>query len=156
MADVALDKCIIDQCSAVWGEEFIKGVKNRDNCSGFVKAVAKKLGILLPETANADGIADAVKAGWVMVDSGVEAARQAGMGNLVLAVLKASDHTPPRQNGHVAIVVSGELYRSKYPKVWCGSLGSAQSQGELSVSEVWGQTDRDNVKYYAYTSVVCK
>ena len=36
-----LDKCIVDASKAVWEDEFVKGTKNKDNCSGFVKAVAK-------------------------------------------------------------------------------------------------------------------
>lgn len=151
-----LDQCIIEQCSVAWEGEFVKGRKNKDNCSGFVKAVAKKLGIPLPETADADGIAAVVSSGWARVPSGGEAARLASMGSFVLAVLKGGEHVPPRNNGHVAIVVSGELYRHQYPKVWGGSIGNAQSQGEKSVGEVWNRVDRDSVKYFVHASVVCR
>jgi hypothetical protein len=47
------DSHIIENCSKSWEEEFIPGVKNKNNCSGFVKAVAKKLGIPLSATADA-------------------------------------------------------------------------------------------------------
>lgn len=154
MAD--LDQCIIDNCKLAWDEEFIAGLKNSKNCSGFVKAVAKKLGAPLPETANADGIIDAISASWASVDSGAEAARLAATGVLVLVGLKAADHNPPRNNGHVAIVVNGTLYRHKYPPVWGGSTGGAQSQGDKTVGEVWSNKDRDSVSYYAYSTKVCK
>ncbi|MCQ8895728.1 hypothetical protein NQT62_04630 [Limnobacter humi] len=152
----SLDGCIIEQCNAVWDEEFLSGVKNRNNCSGFVKAVAKRLGIPLPDTATADGIAAAVESNWTKVESGAEAARLAYAGQFVLAVLKAKDHQPKRSNGHVAIVVYGDLYRHRYPKVWGGSIGAAQSRGDKSVGEVWNNVDRDQVGYFAYGLNVCK
>lgn len=151
-----LDQCIVDACKKSWESEYLKGTKNKNNCSGFVKAVAQQLGASLPATADADGIIDALAETWQILSDGPEAARRASVGELVIAGLKSSDHTPPRNNGHVAIVVSGELYRHAYPKCWCGSIGAAQSQGEKSVGEVWNHTDRDNVTYYGYQAAVCK
>ena len=150
------DQCIIDKAKESWGEEFVKGTKNKDNCSGFVKAVAKKLGIYLPATANADGIVDHISTTWKKLDSGADAARQAATGALVIAGLKAARHTLARNNGHVAIVVSGKLYKEKYPVVWGGSTGGAQSQGDKSVGEVWNKKDRDNVVYYTFSTLACK
>jgi cell wall-associated NlpC family hydrolase len=151
-----LDQCIIDKAMESWDEEFIKGTKNKNNCSGFVKSVAKKLGIPLPDTANADGIVDFMASSWKKLKSGEEAARLASTGTFVLAGLKGSEHAPARNNGHVAIVVSGALYKQKYPVVWGGSTGGAQSQGDKTVGEVWNTKDRDNVAYYAYSIAVCK
>lgn len=151
-----LDQCIIEKSKIVWDAEYIKGVKNKNNCSGFVKAVAKEVGVPLPETADANGIADLVKKKWKNVKSGSEAAQLAGTGAFVLAVLKGSEHSPERSNGHVAIVVSGKLYKNKYPAVWGGSIGGAQSQGDKTVGEVWNTRDRDSVEYYAYGMTACK
>ena len=151
-----LDQCIIEKCNESWEEEFIKGIQNKNNCSGFVKSVTKKLGIPLPETENANGIMDYVAKKWKRLESGSEAAQQAAIGVFVLAGLKGADHKPTRNNGHVAVVVSGELYGKKYPYVWGGSIGGAQSKGDKSVGEVWNSKDRDSVIYYAYTVMVCK
>lgn len=151
-----LDQCILDKAKESWEEEFIKGTQNKDNCSGFVKAVAKKLGIPLPETVNADGIITSISGSWQKVSSGADAAQEAATGAFVIVGLKAADHTPARNNGHVAIVVSGKLYKQKYPVVWGGSTGGAQSQGDKSVGEVWNKSDRDNVVYYKYSSLACK
>lgn len=147
------EQCILDSLKDSWEQEFTSGIKNKDNCSGFAKSVMAKLGIPMAATANADGIASAVAASrdWAAIASGVDAAKQAANGVFVLAVLKSGDHSPARNNGHVAVVVNGQLYRGKYPLVWGGSLGSAQSQGNKSVGEVWNTRDRDNVKYYSYT-----
>jgi len=149
------DACIVEACKTAFDREYIPGTPNRNNCSGFVKEVAKALGVVLPHTANADGIVDHLSANWGAVASSAEAARLAGTGKLVIAGLKAADHSPARNNGHVAVVISGALYRSTYPLVWGGSTGSAQSQGTKSVGEVWNRTDRDNVKYFAYGTLLC-
>lgn len=150
------DKCIVEKCSESWDEEFLKGVKNRNNCSGFVKSVASKLGVAIVND-NADGIVTALSesSAWKNLESGTEAATWARRGCLVIAGLKAADHKPSRNNGHVVVVVDGELYRVKYPKCWSGSTGGAQSQGTKSVGEVWARTDRDNVFYFGYNTPVC-
>lgn len=151
-----LDQCIIEKCKLAWEGEFLKGTKNKNNCSGFVKAVAKALGIPLPETANANEIVDAISKDWKAVDSGAEAAQLAGTGAFVLAGLKGSDHSPARTSGHVAIVVSGKLYKNKYPVLWGGSTAGAQSQGDKTVGMVWNSVDRDSVEYYVYGITACK
>lgn len=153
---MALDQCIVDQCKAAWTGEFVNGIKNRDNCSGFVKAVAKGVGIPLSETANADGLIDEISKFWTAIASGKEAAQQAELGNFIVACLKSDKHRPSRNNGHICIVVAGAMYRDKYPLVWGGSTGSAQSEGTKSVGEVWNRNDRDAVSYWSYSKVACK
>jgi len=148
------DQCIVDVCRTAWDGSFTDHVLNKNNCSGFVKAVAAALNIPMPN-AQADGIADHLSRNWTQLNSGAEAALKAGQGYLVIACLKGSEHNPVRANGHVAIVVTGGLYRGKYPRCWGGSLGSAQSNGSLSTGEVWNSRDRDNVRYYAYSIAVC-
>lgn len=149
-----LDACIIKHCEASWDEEFITGTANKNNCSGFVKAVAKKLGVPLLDV-NADGLVDAISQSWTKLADGSEAALKVASGVFVIAGLKAADHKPARNNGHVAIVVSGKMYRDKYPMCWGGSTGTAQSQGDKSIGEVWNRTDRDNVGYYAWSNASC-
>lgn len=149
------DKCVVDACEASWDEEFIAGVKNKNNCSGFVKSVAKRLGVQLP-AAQADGIVDSIDKTWLRIGGGTEAANKAAAGHLVLAGLRSADHSKSVTQGHVAVVISGALYRGKYPTCWGGSTGTAQSRGDKSVGEIWNKIDRDNVRYYAYPSPVCK
>jgi hypothetical protein len=154
----SLDQCIVDKCKEAWTEEFIVGTKNKDNCSGFVKAVAKKVGIPITETLNADGIVDEISksSNWAKLNSGKDAGDKAATGALVVAGLKSGDHEPSRSNGHVVVVVSGTLYKDKYPSCWGGSIGSAQSEGTKSVGEVWNRKDRDSVGYWAYGVAACK
>lgn len=150
------DQCIVDACKSAWEGSYLPGTPNKDNCSGFVKAVAAQLGVPLPATADADGIASAVAASWKKVDSGEEAQRLAANGAFVLVLLKGKDHHPPRHHGHVGVVVAGELYRHKYPMMWGGSIGNAQSEGDKSVGEVWNRADRDSVQYYTFSTFACK
>ncbi|HEY0791267.1 MAG TPA: hypothetical protein VGD78_09405 [Chthoniobacterales bacterium] len=128
-----------------------------------MKAVAKKLGIPLSETAKANEIVEEIsskKSKWAPLDTGKEAAQQAHCGNLVLAGLKATDYKPgclSEHDGHVVVVADGELYHQKYSKCWRGSTKGpvAQSKGEKSVGQVWNRLDRDRVVYYAF-SLICR
>lgn len=149
------DACILTNLAASWDEEFLVGTKNKNNCSGFVKSVASKLGVPIPATANADGITEYISKNWTKIATGKEAADQAQLGVFVVVALKGANHSPARTSGHVAVVVRGTLYKDKYPLVWGGSTGGAQSKGNKSVGEVWNRSDRDNVAYYAYSGKVC-
>jgi hypothetical protein len=142
------DTLIVDACKKSWDESWVKGKLNSDNCSGFFKSVAKNLHIAGVPEAQADGLVDYMQEGWTKLKTGVEALQKVRLGFLVAAGLKAADHSRPRNNGHVVIIVDGDPYHGKYPLCWCGSLGAAQSQGDLSVGEVWSPSDRDNVGYF--------
>lgn len=119
----------------------------KDNCSGFVKAVAAKFKIVL--TGQADHIVDQMQeAGWTHLKNGKEAKEKADAGWLVIAGLKSKDHDPARNNGHVAIVVKGPLdaTHKKYPMGYWGSSGGA-AQANKPLNLAWNPKDRDNVKY---------
>lgn len=150
------DSCIVEECKESWDEQFVANIKNSNNCSGFVKSVANKLGVPLPQAAQADGIVDAIEVSWTKIHTGIEAAKKAAEGFLVVAGLRSGEHAKKTNQGHVVIIVSGPLYRSKYPRCWGGSTGTAQSNGNKSVGEVWSTADRDNVTYYFYRRKVCQ
>src|SRR5688572_8820548 len=150
-----LDKCIVDKCKLAWDEEFIPGIANKNNCSGFVKAVAKKLGIPISHTANADGIVAELAGAWSEVSTGAEAAQKAAAGSLVIVGSKGADHKPARTSGNWGIMVSGALCRRKYPRCRGGSIGGAQSAGTRSVGESWNRNDRDSVRYFVYGTAAC-
>jgi hypothetical protein len=69
---------------------------------------------------------------------------------LVIAGLKSSEHRPPRNNGHVAIVVSGPLANGKYPTGYWGSSGGASAKNQ-TLNYSWNAADRDNVHYAAHS-----
>jgi hypothetical protein len=56
----ALDAYIIKKCAESWDEKLVAGISNKNNCSGFVKAVAGNLNVQLPPM-QADGILDAIE-----------------------------------------------------------------------------------------------
>ncbi len=117
------------------------------DCSAFVRAVTQELGHAVDGNANGIMRELAGSSAWEAVDRAA-AVVAVKAGSLVIAGLKSGDHNPPRNNGHVVIVVDGDLYRGTYPLVWGGSIGNAQSRGTKSVGEVWNRTDRDSVLYY--------
>ena len=141
---------VLQACDDVWDKEWVAGKANRNNCSGFVKAVAAAVCVSLPASENADGIIDHVAKSWKKLGSGDAALAAVAAGSFVIAGLRSDDHKPGRTEGHVAIVVAGSLYRGKYPKVWGGSTGAAQSRGDKSTGEVWNTKDRDSVRYYEF------
>jgi hypothetical protein len=151
---MALDQCIVEKCKTSWDEQFLRGLKNSGNCSGFLKSVAQKLGVPMANLP-ADGIIDSVATTWRKVDSGAEAVKLAATGYFVVVGLRAKDHTPPATQGHVAIVVTGPLYHGKYPVCWGGSTGHAQSKGDKSVGTIFPVSSRDKVSYFAYIKPVC-
>jgi hypothetical protein len=154
---MASDACIVQACEQSWEESFIAGRQNKNNCSGFVKAVAQKLHVPMVQGL-ADDIVDYLSShpSWEKLADGAMAKNQASRGYLVIACQKGADYSPPQGSGHVAIVIDGILYRDKYPVCWGGSTGNAQSRGNKSVGEVWNPASRDRVLYYCYIhSAVC-
>jgi hypothetical protein len=113
------------------------------DCSGFVKAVAKNLGIILYGLAN-DIVDQIGSAPWVTVTDGIQAKEKADLGYLVIGGLKDNPH------GHVVVVVKGPLAHSKYPTAYWGSLRGSSSAGkDKTVNWAWNKNDRDKV-IYAY------
>ncbi len=114
----SLDQCIVNACKNSWDKSYLAGTPNKDNCSGFVQSVAAELGVPMPR-GNANAMVDGLEQSWTKLASGAEAAQKAAQGFLVIAGLKG------RTYGHVAVVISGPLYRQKYPMCWCGSIAGA-------------------------------
>ncbi len=115
-----------------------------NDCSGFARAVAQQLGVALDGLAN--DIVDAIRSGaeWTPLADGVEAAREAAAGRLVIGGLKGSEQTHPDEHGHVVIVVAGPLAHEKYPSAYWGRLGGSGMRDQ-TVNWAWRAEDRDNV-----------
>ena len=122
---------VVAACEKWWSQ--YKG-----DCSGFVKAVAKVLGV--PLTGLADDIVDEIKLPpWMLLGSGVEAAQKASLG-LVIGALKATPH------GHVVVVVPGALAHGKYPTAYWGTLNGTGRQN-ATINWAWDARHRDKVVY---------
>ncbi|MCP4117461.1 MAG: hypothetical protein GY737_19120 [Desulfobacteraceae bacterium] len=119
-------------CEAYWDTY-------KNDCSGFVKAVASELGIQLTGLAN--NIVDQIlKTPWEIANDGKDANAKALHGNLLIGGLKAIGH------GHVVIVVSGLLAHNKYPSAYWGSIGGV-AQKNKTINWSWNKKDRDKVIY---------
>ena len=131
---------VVSACVKLWSD-------HKSDCSGFVRAVATALGV--PLSGNADQIVSGLTGGaWSRVADGKAAKSKAEEGYFVVAGLKGMNHQPPRTNGHVAVVVPGELAHGKYPKAFWGSLGSVGEAG-ATLNYSWSPADRDRVVYAA-------
>lgn len=137
---------IIDNCEKEYPD-------NKDDCNKFVKAVSADLNVTLFSPGdNADAIVqrlrDAAAAGdWTKLDDGPDAKAKADAGQYVIAGLKGTDHNPPRDHGHVVVVVSGPLANGKYPSAYWGSISGTPGQNQ-TLNFAWNASDRDNVEYY--------
>lgn len=131
---------IIDACESLWDAD-------KTDCSAFVRDVAAALRIRLD--GNADAIVAAISAAdWQQLPDGVAAAASAAQGNLVIGGLRGPEHTPPRTNGHVVIVVPGPLNRGVYPTAYWGMLGGV-GRKSATTNWAWNETDRDRIIYSA-------
>jgi NlpC/P60 family len=129
-----------------------------NDCSGFVRSVAQKCGIMV--VGNANQIVEMHLSGKANFQTCNEsyAREQAQAGNLVLAGLSANGH------GHVVVVVDEPLehghvfaYWGRYhglhlkgfPEINVGTI----SFGRGSISKAWNQRDLQKVKFgWAKTS----
>ncbi len=120
------------------------------DCSGFARAVAQQLGIVL--TGMADDIVDILRAdqnGWTPLADGSAAAAAAAAGQFVIGGLKGSEQQKPDPHGHVVVVVEGPLARNAYPTAYWGSLGGNPAK-DKTVNWAWTTDDRDKVSYAAH------
>jgi hypothetical protein len=133
---------IIATCEAQWDA-------NSGDCNAFVLAVASVLGAT-GLAAPADAIVDTITSSpdWRVLQDGVEAKQAADAGQFVIAGLRGAEHNPPRDHGHVVVVVSGGLAQGKYPTGYWGSLGSTPYKN-TTINYAWNAADRDSVHYAA-------
>lgn len=123
-------------CEKHWG--FYK-----NDCSGFVKAVAKDLNVML--TGQANDIVDQIqKKPWIVLKDGKEADKDARLGKFVIGGLKATG------NGHVVVVVPGVLAHGKYPTAYWGSIAGL-GRKKTTINYSWRVSVRDEVIYASYT-----
>jgi hypothetical protein len=130
-------------CASVWGAN----VENcKANCSGYLKQVASRLGVMLPDE-QANGIVDFLSgaANWTHLGNDAKRASQfAGEGSFVVAGLKEAGH------GHVVIVVPGWAPQG-FPLGYWGSLrGVAFAGADQSLTLAWTRPDLALVSYFAF------
>jgi uncharacterized Zn-binding protein involved in type VI secretion len=115
---------------------------HKNDCSGFVKAVAAELGVTITGMAN-QIVDDMQKSPWQVIASGKDASTKASS-QLVIGGLKAAGH------GHVVVVVNGPLAHGKYPTAYWGKLGGTGYKN-TTLNWAWNKSDRDKVIYSCHT-----
>ncbi len=117
----------------------------KDDCSGFVVAVAGELCVSLSGQAN--HIVDQITgADWTKEADGKAAKEAADQGKLVVGGLRGKELSPPEDNGHVVIVVSGPLAQDKYPTAYWGKLNGEGKAG-ATVNWAFRKAVLDKVHY---------
>jgi hypothetical protein len=139
---------IIDVCENNWDA-------NKSDCSGFVKAVSNALGVTLFSAGdNADAIMEKLSTagGWNLIGDLPTVESDAAAGMYVVAGLKSGDFNPPRNNGHVVVVVNGDdPNHPGYPIAYWGTLGGVGQKDSSIRNSFTPNTDLPNVKYYGTT-----
>jgi hypothetical protein len=135
--DVAIDR-VRQACEASFS-------KHQNDCSGFARDVAARLGVKLDGTANQ--IVETLRSGqgWIRLRDGLAAADSAHGGKLVIAGLLGSEQVHPSEHGHVAVVVRGPM-QGRYPRAYWGRLGGGGQRDE-TINFAWEPGDRDRVSY---------
>ena len=112
-------------------------------CSGvFVTAVAALLSFTFQ--GDADAMVGAIQAQpWNYLGNDLNAA--AAGGNWVVAGLTSGELSDT--NGHVVIIVRGNLVNGKYPQLYCGSLKPSIRLPNSSINYPFAPSVRDTVHY---------
>jgi hypothetical protein len=117
------------------------------DCNAFAKAVAADFGVVF--TGNADSIVDQIEGDdWIPVKDSFEAKEKADAGYLVVVGIRGKDYVPAKNNGHVAIVVSGPLdtINKKYPMGYWGQYKGKGKPNE-SISQSFNKASLAKVTY---------
>jgi hypothetical protein len=136
----------------------------KDNCSGFVRAVADDLMLFVPGiSGNADEQVDLMtlllKPGATSMrclgdgkSTEPEAVQLADGGDFVICGMTSQELQVNRpnkkvKNGHVSVLIGG-FAKTGWPLGYWGSEGGAAGKGE-SLSLSFRATDRDSIHYFA-------
>ena len=140
-------------CRTVWAASGPHG-RFRDACNFFAIEVGQQLGVAL--SGRADQIIAAVQdaPGWTALADGAAAREVAGRGMLVLAGVPSTAYTPPRSEGHVAVVTPGAMN----PAGWApaGYWGSTEPKVAVlggsgaPISNCFSAAVKDKIVYRAH------
>ena len=123
-----------------------------NDCSGFVKCVAQKCGVVL--TGNANDIVDYISTAWERLPNGTTADTYVRAGKLVIAGASAKGH------GHVVVVVAGPMdpkrgypyaYWGKYKGLWVlgEEVNVGFTIGRGAINYAFGNEARKRLVYAA-------
>jgi hypothetical protein len=143
-----------ESLNQAYEEQWIPGTPNSNNCSGFLKSAARKLGFSLPTNDTADGIIAYLtqSAEWDALGKGEaglkRAVTYAGLGSVVVA--GATGHDYGQNKGHVAILLPKSSGGHHAPLIFGGSEGGPASKGTKTIREVWRPSKLDVVQFFVH------
>jgi len=121
-------------------------VTNADNCSGFIKTVAKENGLNLPDKGTEELI-DFLEKDWDCYDDKFAAFKAASEGKFVLVAARAVDLN--LNTGHIAIVLP-EKDRKNHHYLFGGSSNShLRSKGENTLDYIFPKKMQHLLRYYS-------
>jgi hypothetical protein len=129
---------VIAACEREWPHQL-------HDCSGFVRAVARDMGVLL--TGQADNIVDFIDTHWRDPGSEGFASEWADAGFLVIAGLRGDEQQVPNAHGHVVIIVPGTSNTGHALGYWGRFHGTGMKQASISLA--WRAADLENVIFRA-------
>lgn len=129
----------------------------KDNCSGFVREVAARLGYKLAGDVNA--LLAYMDKHWVRLKNAMEAVQKASEGCFVVAGARSSDYVPPRKHGHIVVIQPllpaqmpvgpEDLHKRMWPFVWGGDLSKQLApKGDMGLSRVFHASVLSKIRYY--------
>ncbi len=111
-------------CSAVWMDSGPDG-PYKDACNYFAIEVAHRLGLSLSGLADEIIASVRVDPAWTAITDGPSARQAAMLGKFVIAGVPSDAYSPPRSEGHVAIVTAGPMNGAGWaPAGYWGSTDS--------------------------------
>lgn len=132
---------------------------HKANCSGFVRAVAKELGYVFPDTMRADQITQVIRGqkpnsgpAWKIKANAEDARKAALEGEFVVAGIMGSEYSSDM--GHVSVVIGDALVFSssvgqKVPIGYWGAFGSVGSKRKSLAYSFNKQSFKDGKVTYA-------
>jgi hypothetical protein len=152
---------IKDLLQEAYNAQWIKGVPNSTNCSGFLKSLGSKMKFFVPNS-NADGIIGELEEIcktkslvmlWEKLPD-LSAAISAVKDQQRLVIVGATSGDYGATNGHVAILLPVLSGAHKAPLIYGGaSSPTARSQGTKTIREVWSPSKHSKLRFFAHRTV---
>lgn len=121
-------------------------VLNSHDSAGFIKSVAKALGIYLPDT-DTEGLIVFMEKNWNKYEDKFSAFKAAGMGDFVLVV--ALPGNVEKGIGHLAIVLAEKDKQNHHYLFGGSSSNLMRSKGENTLEYVFPKKMQHLLQYYS-------
>lgn len=142
---------VIVACERLWPQIGVQGRLNKSDCSAFVIAVAREIGILMAGPYANDIYREVSSAPWQRVGVGNAAAQMAAVAATNGKFVVGAWRNPTGGHGHVAVIVDTSYsspqipFRSRAIAYW-GTLGAIGERYQKH-SDSWNSAKQAQVLY---------